>query len=328
MGWRKLLLVDLALLAIMILASRAALVLHEVAGHAQVARAVGADRVSIRMSAFGGGYVQWKYPPSKRVSPFRKASVQLSGIAINLATGAAAWFAARRLRRKGFLYLGLFAFGFGSVAGGLMYLSNGFYYGSGDPAGFAPVTQDIRAWQWLWIPIVPCAGAAAWLGARHSLDFLAGQAPLARPRSRIGWMLATVGLAGAAYGGLWLGFRDPGIEGSTRQWRWEQEIVREEKKRAAERVVVRPLPPGTPGTQDLPPPRPAAVRPEEVKDRVPAPVGPVVLYSTVALAMFVSLALAPPPEGGAELRLWPAPVLALAAAFVALAFLALGSPAT
>ncbi len=319
MGWRKVLLVDLALLAVMVLASRAALVLHEVAGHALVARAVGADRVSIRMSAFGGGYVEWKYPASKRPSPFEKACVRLSGIALNLVTGAAAWILARRLRRRGFLYAGVFAFGVGSVVGGLVYLSNGFYYGSGDPTGFAPATEDIRAWQWVWIPLVPCAAGAAWLGARHYLDFLAGRASLDRGWKRIVWTLGTVGVAGLAYGGLWLAFRDTKIEGSTYQWRVEKEMARERQIRAAEQVV-RPLPPGTPGTQNLPPPRPA-VRPEEVKHRVPPPVGPIVLAASVALAALVSLGRARPPEGRGELRLWPAPVLALAAAGVVLAFL-------
>ena len=53
----RLLRLNLALLAIMILASRLALVLHEVGGHAAPAKMLGARRVEVRLSALGGGYV-------------------------------------------------------------------------------------------------------------------------------------------------------------------------------------------------------------------------------------------------------------------------------
>src|SRR6185436_16637992 len=95
----KLPLLDLALLALMILASRLALVLHEVGGHAVPAKVLGANHVEVRLSPLGGGYVSPTFP--KPVSTTGTMIFDLGGIALNLITGAAAWFAARRLGSRG-----------------------------------------------------------------------------------------------------------------------------------------------------------------------------------------------------------------------------------
>src|SRR5262245_3149966 len=172
MSVRTLFLADAALLAFMILAGRAAVAVHEFGGHAAPASAAGASRVTVRVSPLGGGFVRPEFPPGRRPSAAATATFKLGGIALNLLTGAAAWVAARRLRSRGLAYLGLFTFGFGSVAGGLVYLTNGFYYGSGDPLGFAPVSQDLSGVQWMWMLFLLPDGASAWLAARHHLDFV------------------------------------------------------------------------------------------------------------------------------------------------------------
>src|SRR5581483_4853435 len=151
MNLRKLLVLDLALLAIMVLASRLALVIHEGGGHAVPAKILGARRISMRLSPLGGGFVSVDYPAGRAPSAAGIAVFDLGGIALNLLTGAAAWFAARRLRSRGLGYVALLFLGVGSVAGAIVYLTTGFYYGSGDPVGFCPRTEDIRHVQPMWV---------------------------------------------------------------------------------------------------------------------------------------------------------------------------------
>src|SRR5687767_1324211 len=113
---RSLLLFDLALLAILILASRLALAAHEGGGHALPALAFGATDVELRMSALGGGYVKYRLPSPR---PDQIAVIKLGGIAVNLATGLAAWILARRMSSRGLAHLGALIFGVGSVGGAL-----------------------------------------------------------------------------------------------------------------------------------------------------------------------------------------------------------------
>jgi hypothetical protein len=270
MTLRKLAAVDLALLALLVLASRLALLAHEAGGHALPALAFGAEKVEIRMTPLGGGHVKYRLTPT----PAQVAVIKLGGMALNLAAGLAAWILARRMSTRGLAHLGLLMFGAGSVGGAIVYLGNGLYYGSGDPTGFAPRTLDISALQPLWLLAPPAAAAVAWLAARHWSDVLSTLVAPKGPAGRLGWTLATLGLAGAAYGGLWLLLRDAQVEGSTRQWRVEREIAKEVRSRAAT------APPAAPA---------AVVKAEDVAHRVPRPIGPIVLYSTALLAGGISV---------------------------------------
>src|SRR6185295_4768767 len=83
----RLLVLDLALLALMILASRLALVLHEGGGHAVPAKLLGARQVSMRLSALGGGFVSVDYPAGRAPSATGTVIFDLGGIAVNLVTG-------------------------------------------------------------------------------------------------------------------------------------------------------------------------------------------------------------------------------------------------
>ncbi len=274
MSFRSLTLFDLALLALLVLMSRLALVVHEGVGHALPAQAFGASEASLRLSPLGGGYVNWRFPPGEGVAPWQMAVVKLGGIAVNLLTGAAAWWGARRLRSRGLVHLALLLFGAGSVGGAVLYLSNGLYYGSGDPTGFAPATLDISPLQPLWLLGPPAGAAVAWFAARHWSDVLSGLVAPGGPAGRLGWTLATLGAAGLAYGGLWLALKDSKIEGSTREWRVEREIEREVERRAA-------VAPSAP---------PPVVRAQDVAHRIPSPVGPLVLLACGVVAGAVSLA--------------------------------------
>ncbi len=299
MPFRKLLLFDLALLALLVLMSRLALAVHEGGGHALPALAFGASEATLRLSPLGGGYVNWRFPPGEGVAPWQMAVVKLGGIAINLLTGAAAWWAARRMRSRGLGHLALLLFGAGSVGGAVLYLSNGLYYGSGDPTGFAPGTLDISPLQALWLLGPPAGAAVAWFAARHWSDVLSGLVPPPGPAGRLGWTLATLGAAGLAYGGLWLALNDPKIEGSTREWRVEREVAREVERRTA----VAPAAP------------PPLVRAQDVAHRIPSPAGPLILLASGLLAGAASLAR--PWRGATSTSLDPRAAGALAVAAAA-----------
>jgi len=292
----KLLILDLALLAIMVLATRLALVIHEVGGHAVPAKILGSRNLEIRLSPLGGGYVSPDFPA--RPSLLGLAIFDLGGIVLNLLTGAAAWTGARRLKSRGLSYASLLFLGVGSVAGALIYLCCGIYYGSGDPVGLAPATEDIRHLQWTWVLFLPVAAGVGWFGARHYLDFVAGRLRTDTAGRRIGAFLLSAGLVGLAYGGLWLLLRNPQIEGSTRKWRLEQEIARETERRIEVQKTVRPAAAPAPPTPTAAPSIPV-VRPEEVAHRVPSPIGPILLYSVFGIAGLISTwRAAPVPTGG------------------------------
>jgi hypothetical protein len=245
---------------------------HEGGGHALPALAFGATGVEMKLSPLGGGYVAWR---ASKVTPAQLAAIKLGGIALNLVTGVLAWVLARRMASRGLLHAALLFFGAGSVGGAVAYLSNGLYYGSGDPAGFAPRTLDISALQPLWLLGPPLLAAVAWKAARDWSEVLSCRVAPPGPAGRLGWTLATLGAAGAAYGGLWFLLLDRQVEGTTRQWRVEQEVRKEVERRT---------PPAAPPT--APPP---VVRAEEVAHRIPSPAGPLVLLAAGLLAGLAAL---------------------------------------
>src|SRR5688572_30155806 len=209
MTWRRLLLLDGALLGLAILASRAALLLHELVGHGLTALALGADRLYLRLSYFGGGFVT---SPGLRTTAAGHSLNQLSGIGVNLLTGVAAWLIARRLRRRGLLYAFLLMLAAGSIGQALFYLATGFYYDQGDPQGFVAPGGSLESVSWVWLLFVAPFAAAAGLAAKGWLDFLAARVPVDTTARRFGWTFATVGLVTAAYFGLWAATWDARVD--------------------------------------------------------------------------------------------------------------------
>ena len=310
MTWRRLALLDGALLGLAILASRAALLLHEVVGHGLTALALGANSFTLRLSLLGGGYVT---PSGLRTTDAGYAFFSLGGIALNLLTGGVAWFVARRLRRRGLLYAFLLMFGAGSVGQALFYLANGFYYGEGDPQGFVGPRGDLARFQWMWVLFVVPFAAAAGLAARGWLDYLSGHAPVDTPRRRFAWTMATVLVVTVAYFALWGATWDSRVDVTMRQHRVQSEIARE--------IQRRPPPPPAAPAQPAPPALPPPVVTEaDVAPRIPPPIAAVPMFAAGLIG--ASFALWRSQPGDAE----PAPLSPLGAAIpMALAATAIGA---
>lgn len=315
---RRLLIVDAALLGLTVVATRAALLLHEAAGHALVAWMLGAKSIRMELSPLGGGFVRAFFAGR---SPEGLANVcfALSGIAINLVTGAASWWVFRRMRGAGPLRAFLLLFGAGSVAGGIWYLSAGFYFRTGDPSVLLGSEEAVDSLRWLWLLGLPAYGAVGFFAARDWATWQAGHAGAPGWGRRMAAAASMLGVVVLAYGMLWWATWDAKVETSLRQQRIETEIRREEARRRpppipgppppAPAASPRPIPPSAP------PPRPVSV--EDVADRVPSPAGPVLL----ALAGLVGFAWGlrrdpPPPEpaGALDWRWSVPPILGTLAA--------------
>jgi len=308
MNWRRLALLDGALLGLAILASRLALILHEGVGHGLTAIVLGAQRVSLRLSLFGGGFVE---TPGLRTSAAGHSFHLLGGFAVNFLTGAAAWFIARRLKRRGLLYAFLLMLGAGSIGQALFYLANGFYYDQGDPKGFVGPGQSLAPIQWMWILFVVPFGMAAGLAARGWLDFLSGHAPVDTPRRRFAWTAATVVVVIGAYLGLWAATWDTRVDVTLRQQRVQTEIARETQRRP-------PPPPPMPATPEAPAPPPPVVTEADVAPKIPPQVVPWAMLAAGLLGAGIVLWRArPAPAEPATMTPWGAAVpIALAAAAI------------
>jgi hypothetical protein len=297
---RKLFLLDAALLGLAILASRAALLLHEVVGHGLTALALGANGFTLKLSLFGGGFVT---PSGLRTGDAGYAFFSLGGIAVNLLTGVGAWLVARTLKRRGLLYAFLLMFGAGSVGQAIFYLGNGFFYGEGDPQGFVGPQGDLARFEWMWVLFVlPFAGVAA-LAARGWLSFLSGHAPVDSPSRRLGWTALTVGVVTAAYLGCWFVTWDSTVDITMRQHRVQTEIAKEIQRRPP------PPPPPSPPAQPVPPPPPPPVVTEaDVAPRIPPPVAAIAMLVSGLLSAAIVLWRAKPAQSE------PVPLTPLAAA--------------
>ncbi|HEU4339655.1 MAG TPA: hypothetical protein VFS19_06265 [Planctomycetota bacterium] len=319
MSWKRLLLLDGALLGLAILASRAALLLHEGVGHGLTALALGADRIHLKLSYLGGGYVT---SPGLSTSALGHSVHLLGGIGVNLLTGLIAWFVARRMKRRGLGYAFLLMLAAGSVGQALFYLANGFYYGEGDPQGFVGPRGDLARYQWMWVLFVVPFAAAAGLAARGWLDFLATHAPVDTPRRRFAWTMATVAVVTAAYFALWALTWDSRVDVTMRQQRVKTEIAREIQRRPPPPPPLPPAPPAQPVPP--PPPAPPPVTEADVASRIPPPIAAVTMLAAGLVGAGLVLWRAKPPPAKPS-RLTPVravvPIVLAAAAIGCLALL-------
>ncbi|MFP4475099.1 MAG: hypothetical protein ACLFOY_06030 [Desulfatibacillaceae bacterium] len=185
---------DLLLLALLILATRTATVLHEFLGHALWAILFGGEVHAVRVSLFGGGGVESTLPATSGSVLF---VYSLSGIGVNFATGSAALAALRWKRTPQPIGLFLALFAAASLMGSLAYLVLGIYHGVGDPVAWA---DPLPLWYGsLWLPLLLCAPLCGRLAARACLAQMERAFPDASTVGRLGRAAATFGVAFAAY---------------------------------------------------------------------------------------------------------------------------------
>jgi hypothetical protein len=220
--WRRLVLLDVALLAFLVIARSLGVLAHEVLGHGLASKLLGASEVYYTISPFGHSWTQPYYAEGTYPGGTAERFGRLAGLGVDLLIGTTTCFLLRKLRRRhGSLhaFLGMFAtFSFFSV---LAYLVYGWYHGIGDSTWLFlhPEPESGRSpTPWLWILVLPATGLTGFLGTRELLAFLAGHFPLDTASRRAAFTLATVGTitgacvvlrtisgGGASGEGLWAG---------------------------------------------------------------------------------------------------------------------------
>jgi hypothetical protein len=186
----------LLLLALLVPASRLAVLLHEAVGHALTAALLGARVTGIDISLFGGGATHYTFGPG--TGPAARALAAWGGIGINLLTGWIAIALGRRLDHRPVLALFVSLFASASLLGAIAYAALGFYYHVGDPA-LATARDGGHA---MWIVWLAAAPAAAWVALRRYGEIQATLLPSNTAARRIGIAAATLGASCAAYAGL------------------------------------------------------------------------------------------------------------------------------
>jgi hypothetical protein len=234
--WRYLLLFDLFLFALLVLSTRLATLLHELLGHGLTAAALGGAVRGIRVSLFGGGNAYYQF--HAELDPTALFAVSFGGILINLLTGASALALATRpgVYRGRTVFLSVF--GMVSLWGGLAYSSLGFYYGVGDPA--VAVRGLAGAGEWLWLPFLAAAPAAAFWGGRAFTRVIRSWFPMDGFARKTLLLALTLGVTGAVYAGIYIAAEQRSVAletASIAQMRAEEKIRAE--KRAEHRRQLR-----------------------------------------------------------------------------------------
>ncbi len=271
-SFRRLLALDLALLGLMILASRAALLVHEALGHGLTGWWLGAERLVMRLSPLGGGYVAAWFPGGRFPTGAGRVLFLLGGIGLNVATGLlAGWLAVRKVRRGGLRQAFLLMYAAGSVGQALWYVALGFWHGEGDPEGFVSGPAAMESARWMWILPVAPVGLAAWAAGRAWLGFLAAHVELGSAARRLGWGLGTIGLVTAVYLGLWALAWDSRMETTLAERRVEREVTRRLRATPSPTPVPTALPSAAPAPSRTPAPPPVEKIREEVRRSQPFP---------------------------------------------------------
>jgi hypothetical protein len=201
---RQLLRFDVLLVGVLVIATRLGCILHEVGGHALVAQLLGAKILSIEVTLFGGGSVDYDFP----TEPSMAASfwVTAAGMLVNLVTGTAALLLARRYESRHVLGPLLAVFGATSVLLPLAYLAIGGYYEAGDSG---QLLYYIAEWG---LPANRLLWSLGFLGLTPLLSYLAlrpfcriqqARFPSATHHGRFAIGLLTFGVAIVMYLGLY-----------------------------------------------------------------------------------------------------------------------------
>jgi hypothetical protein len=167
--FKEMLQFDLLLLALLILATRLATLLHELIGHALVAWISGGDIHSIHISLFGGGSVS----ASLGQGPVCLSAIFGSGgLLVNAATGALPVLIIRKPDNINIIW-GLFwsLFSVVSLAGTSAYLVTGLYYKIGDPVSLIVWSRHPVFVDGLWIPFLLISPWSIFVGVKLYASF-------------------------------------------------------------------------------------------------------------------------------------------------------------
>jgi hypothetical protein len=235
MPWKKIILVDFLLIALLILATRFATFLHEVFGHAFVALIVGGEVHRIKVSLFGGGMVWADLGNCPGSTLFLYC---LAGIFVNLFTGAFPIVFSKKISKMNVTWGLLWAvFAITSLLGALAYLVLGIYYDFGDPVNWSQATP-----YWfglLWIPFLIVTPLAAYFASRLYILVQEKMFPTKYIMGRIKILLATLGVSSIVYTGLfvWTNQRLASTDSSiAAYYREEARIIERKKDELAQRL--------------------------------------------------------------------------------------------
>jgi len=200
MPWKKIILIDFLLIALLILATRFATFLHEVFGHAFVALIMCGEVHGIKISLFGGGMVWAELGKTSGPALFLYC---LAGIFINLFTGVLPIVFAKKIRKMTVTWGLLWAvFAMTSLLGALAYLVLGIYYDFGDPVNWIQVTP--YGFGLLWIPFLVITPFAAYSASRLFILVQENMFPTKNFVGRIKMVLATLGVSFLVYACLFV----------------------------------------------------------------------------------------------------------------------------
>jgi hypothetical protein len=229
---RQALIYGLLVLGCCFLASRLAVIIHELLGHMAAAALLGAELELVEVRPVGGGVSIYSYPPG--TSPVVVLTSTAAGLVANLATGVAAMVLSRSLRRPALWALYLSIFAGRSVVGVLTYLALGLYYGVGDPGQLRAALVDGSGapWDSPWPWVLPAALVP--FGSYALTRVYAAQ------QER--WLPARGPLTRVLYGGLTLGLSVAIVFGAPRLLNEKLTVSYDGARLAAERGVPVPFP--------------------------------------------------------------------------------------
>ena len=176
-----------------LLASRAGVVVHELAGHFGVASLFGCSLAELRLFLFGGGFVDYACPP---LTPAQSLAAELGGIGVQVGAGGLLALAATRLR-GGVARLVLASAAALFVLHGLLYFATGVHYGVGDGRTLHVAWGASR-----WIAVAAVSGllvAGSFAAAGALARLLAPWLPAGGRATRAGVLAAAIAAAAALH---------------------------------------------------------------------------------------------------------------------------------
>lgn len=286
--WGDLVRFDLLLLAFLVLGTRLATILHEFLGHAFATLISGGVVSAVRVSLLGGGQVLYSLPDGTG-TPVR-FFVALSGIAVNLITGALVLYLFRR-PLKGDLLNGFWIlFAGASLLGGSAYAALGFYYGQGDPVAW--MGKGSNGVGWACVPFLTASPFLGYAAVKAFSSWVAHWFPSTSFSGRLMVLALTAGAAATAYAGLYqaTGARSRAMDAPQAAYIEAERLVVRAKEEALADHLRRTIPGlSQDRIREIVERTPIEVRPEEVPRKFPLKAALAFLYGIGGMAALIRL---------------------------------------